>query len=158
MDTEQAQWVSEIRKIPTIFQQALQTTDDRAMRHRPAEGEWSAIEVLGHIMDKMYHWSHRVERILLEERPMLPGYDQDAEVREHDYQHADPAVLFQRLQQQCERFASLVASLPSSALQRKGVHGEFGVMTLRQCVEVPLESVPEHLKQLQAAQKDSLAP
>ncbi len=115
------------------------------------------IEVLGHMIDKMSHWSNRVERILLEERPTLPGYDQDAEVREHGYQRADPVVLYEHLQQQCEHFADLVASLPSAALQREGVHGEYGPMTLQQCIEAPLESVKPHLEQLRAAQEASLS-
>lgn len=153
MDTEQEQWATQFREIPITFHHALRTTDDQAIRRRPMLGEWSAIEVLGHMIDKMFHWSNRVERILLEERPILPGYDQDTEVREHGYQRADPAVLHERLQQRCERFAALVASLPSSALQREGVHGEYGLMTLRQCIEAPLESVPEHLEQLRAAQE-----
>ena len=157
MDTEQAQWATQLRKIPITFQHALRTADDRAIRHRPAVGEWSAIEVLGHMIDKMSHWSNRVERILLEERPTLPGYDQDAEVREHGYHRADPAVLNEHLQQHCERFAALVASLPATALQREGVHSEYGPMTLQQCIEAPLESVPEHLEQLRAAQEASLS-
>lgn len=157
MDAEQAQWATQLREIPITFQHALRTADDQAIRYRPAVGEWSAIEVLGHMIDKMYHWSNRVERIFLEDRPTLPGYDQDAEVREHGYQHADPAVLFEHLQQQCERFAALVASLPSAALQREGIHEEYGPITLQQCIEAPLESVPEHLEQLRTAQEASLS-
>lgn len=157
MDAEQVQWATQFREIPITFRQALRTEDDRAIRHRPALGEWSAIEVLGHMIDKMSLWSNRVERILHEERPSLPGYDQDAGVRDHGYQHADPAVLSEHLQQRCERFAALVAALPSSALQREGVHGEFGPMTLRQCIQAALESAPEHLAQLCAAQEAALA-
>jgi hypothetical protein len=153
MDAEQVQWATQLREIPNAFRQALHVGDERAIRHRPAAGEWSAIEVLGHMIDKMAHWSQRVERIVREERPILPGYDQDAEVHDHGYQHADPALLFERLQQHCEHFATLVAALPSSALQREGVHGEFGPMTLRQCIKVPLESADEHLEQLHAAQE-----
>jgi uncharacterized damage-inducible protein DinB len=153
MTTKQAQWATQLREVPIVFQQALRKDDDQAIRQRPAAGEWSAIEVVGHMIDKMYHWSNRVERVLQEDRPALPGYDQDAEVREHDYQHADPAVLYERLQQQCERFAALVASLPSSALQREGIHGEYGPLTLAQCIEAPLGSVSEHLAQLRAAQE-----
>src|SRR5436309_5311549 len=93
MDAEQEQWAAQFREIPITFHHALRTTDDQAIRHRPTPGEWSAIEVLGHMIDKMFHLSNRVERILLEERPILPGYDQDTEVCEHGYQHADPAVL-----------------------------------------------------------------
>ena len=153
MDAEQVQWVTQLRQIPITFCQALHTEDDRAIRHRPAGGEWSAIEVLGHMIDKMSVWSHRVERILQEERPGLPGYDQDAAVRDQGYQHADPAVLCEQLKQRCERFAALVVALPAGALDREGVHGEFGPMTLRQCIEAALDAVPEHLAQLCAAQE-----
>ena len=152
MSTKQAQWAAQIREIPAVFRSALLRNDDHAIRHRPAASEWSAVEVVGHMIDKMQIWTSRVERILLEERPALPGYDQDALVRDHDYVHADPEVLLEHLRQACERFATLVERIPISALQREGVHEEFGPVTLRQCIEAPLESAPEHLEQLRAAQ------
>ena len=152
MSTEQEQWAAQIREIPDIFRRALLLNDDRAIRHRPAAGEWSAIEVVGHMIDKMRIWTGRVERLMVEEQPALPAYDQDALVREHDYQHAEPEVLYEQLRQECERFASLIESVPVSALEREGVHEEVGPMTIRQCIAVPLESSPEHLKQLRAAQ------
>ena len=89
---------------------------------------------------------------MVEERPALPQYDQDALVHDNDYLHADPEVLFEHLRQECERFATLVERIPTSALQREGVHEEFGPVTLRQCLAFALESFPEHLKQLRAAQ------
>ena len=151
MATKQEQWAAQIREIPAVFRMAL-LSDDHAIRHRPAAGEWSAVEVVGHMIDKMQIWTSRVERLMVEERPALPGYDQDALVRDHDYLHADPEMLFEQLRQACERFATLVEHIPTSALQREGVHEEVGPMTLRRCIEVPLESVPEHLEQLRAAQ------
>ena len=155
METEQAQWATQLREIASTFYQALRITDERAIRYHPAPGAWSAIEVLGHMIDKMVHWSNRVERIWHEERPTFPGYDQDAEVREHGYQHAHPVVLSEQLRQHCEHFAVLVASLPSSTLSREGIHAEYGLMTLRQCIEAPLASVSEHLEQLRTAQEAS---
>src|SRR2546429_4108294 len=152
MSTEQAQWAAQIREIPTVFRRALLLSDDRAIRHCSSAGEWSALEVVGHIIDKMQIWTSRVERLLVEERPALPRYDQDALVRDHDYLHADPEVLFEHLRQACERFAALVERIPTSALQREGVHEEVGPITLRQCIEAPLESAPAHLEQLRTAQ------
>jgi hypothetical protein len=151
MSNEQEEWAAQMREIPAVFRGAL-LNGDHAIRHRPADGEWSAIEVVGHMIDKMGIWTSRVERIMAEEKPGLPAYDQDALVREHDYQHADPAVLFEQLRQECERFASLIERVPASALEREGVHEEFGPMTIRQCTVVPLESSHEHLEQLRAAQ------
>jgi hypothetical protein len=152
MPTEQAHWAAQIREIPAVFRSALLLSDDHAIRHRPAASAWSAVEVVGHMIDKMQIWASRVERILVEERPALPGYDQDALVRDHDYVHADPEVLLEHLRQACERFATLVERIPISALQREGVHEEFGPMALRQCIETPLESASQHLEQLRVAQ------
>src|SRR3989440_9652151 len=115
MSSKQEQWAVQISEVPTVFRMVL-LSDDHAIRHRPAAGEWSAVEVVGHMIDKMQIWADRVERLMVEERPALPGYDQDALVREHDYLHADPEVLFEHLRQACERFAALVASIPTSAL------------------------------------------
>ena len=151
MSSEQEQWAAQIREVPTVFRMAL-LSDEHAMRHRPAAGEWSAVEVVGHMIDKMQIWTGRVERLLVEERTALPGYDQDSLVREHDYLHADPDVLFEQLRQACERYATLLERIHLSALQREGVHEEFGPMTARQCIEVTLDSVPEHFAQLRAAQ------
>src|SRR5690348_779994 len=94
MSTEQVQWAAQIREIPPVFRRALHLSDDPAIRHRPAAGEWSAVEVVGHMIDKMRIWTSRVERLMVVERPTLPAYDQDALVREHDYEHADPDELF----------------------------------------------------------------
>jgi hypothetical protein len=140
METEQARWAAQLREVPLTFRRAL-STDERILRHRPAPLEWSAIEVPGHMIDKMTWWSLRVQRIWQEDRPVLPGYDQDAVVREQGYQQADPAVLLDALLQECERFAALVAALPASILDREGVHEECGVMTLRHCIQAPLSSL-----------------
>lgn len=116
----QEDWASQLREIPTTFRNALLLHYDRAMRHRPAEGEWSAIEVLGHMIDKMQNWSRRIERILNEEQPALPGYDQDMSVREHDYQHADVEALLEQLKQSCDRFAAFVEQYPCFCFRAAG--------------------------------------
>lgn len=152
MPSIQEDWASQLREIPATFRKALLLHDDRAIRHRPAAGEWSAIEVPGHMIDKMQNWSRRTERILAEERPDLPDYDQDALVRERDYQHAGAEALLEQLSQSCEHFAAIVEHIPESALEREGVHGELGPITLRYCVEAPIQSASEHLEQLRAAQ------
>ena len=152
MPSIQEVWAGQLREIPATFRNALLLQDDRAMRHRPAPGEWSAVEVVGHMIDKMQNWSRRTERILNEERPTLPGYDQDASVREHDYQHADVEALLEQLEQSCEHFAAVVERIPDSALDRQGVHSEVGPITLRYCIEAPIQSAGDHLEQLRAAQ------
>src|SRR5690348_10910579 len=138
MPSLQETWAGQLRQIPTTFRDALLLQDDRAMRHRPAVGEWSAVEVVGHIIDKMQSWSGRIERIFVEERPVLLAYDQDASVRDHDYQHTSVEALLEQLRQSCEHFATIVERVPDAGLERPGVHSEFGLITLRYCIEISI--------------------
>lgn len=149
--TDQAVWAERLRALPGQVRAILEPLDDRTLRARPAPGEWSAIEVLGHLVDKLRVWCGRLERILGEEQPFLPGYDQDAYVREHDYQAADRAGLLAALTRSAEHFAQVVEDLSDAALDRVGVHGESGPITARACVELPTTSAFEHLAQMQAA-------
>src|SRR5712691_3398206 len=151
MQTEQRQWAAQLRAIPADFRAAVSAVEDHTLRHRPALGEWSAIEVVGHMIDKMQAWSERVERIITEDQPLLLGFDQDAFVRDRGYQNSNLETLLRQLTQVCEHFAQVVEQLPDSVLERKGLHSENGLMTLRQCIEAPLASVPNHLAQLRAA-------
>src|SRR6266581_5668897 len=113
MSSEQEQWAAQLREVPATFRMAL-LNDEHAIRHRPAAGEWAAVEVVGHMIDKMQIWTSRVERLMVEERPALPRYDQDALVRDNDYLHADPEVVCEHLRQECKRFAILVEHIPIS--------------------------------------------
>jgi hypothetical protein len=151
MPGEQAALAERLRAVPADFRAAVITLDERALRRRPAAGEWSAIEVLGHIIDKMETWAMRVERIAAEDRPLLPNYDQDAYVREHGYQERPLQQLLDTLTQASNRFAEIVERLPDAALDREGVHEESGPITLRQCILAPLDSLPGHMAQLRRA-------
>ena len=140
-----------LRAVPTDFRAATITLDDGALRHRPAAGEWSAIEVLGHIIDKMEAWATRVERIAVEDHPLLRSYDQDASVRERGYQERPLQELLDKLTQASAHFADVVERQPAGALDREGVHEEAGPMTLRQCIQAPLDSLAGHQAQLRSA-------
>jgi len=151
----QQRWVSELRAFPRLVRVALDDADDAALRRRPAEGEWSAVEVVGHLIDKMGVWTSRVERVATEDRPFLASFDQDALVRERAYQWSDPTRLLEDLEAACQRFAELIERLAEAALERQGVHEENGPMTLRQCVQAPLGSIEGHLAQLREALSSS---
>ena len=141
--------------VPSEVRAAVEGLADGARRHRPAAGEWSAIEVVGHLVDKMEAWRGRVETLAAagagDPPPMLLPYDQDADVRRNRYQEAKPGVLLGRLDGACRRFADAVLRAPDHALGRTGVHGEYGPVTLVDCVDLPLASIPDHLAQLKAA-------
>jgi len=119
-----------------------------ALAARPAVDEWSFVEIVGHLIDKTEAWGERFRRISLEELPMLPGFDQDARVRERDYQAQPLADLDSRLDALLAAVAAELRALPPAAWGRAGVHSERGRLTLAEAVRIYAISLPEHVEQL----------
>jgi hypothetical protein len=63
------------------------------LRVRPAPGEWSVLECIGHICDAELVVATRVRWILAEDEPELLGYDQALWVDGLDHNADDPALL-----------------------------------------------------------------
>ena len=130
---------------------ATSDADDGALRRRPGPGAWCALEVVGHLVDKMGIWRARALAIASQERPHLDLYDQDALVEARSYRSAQLGDLLEELAAGCAAFAGTVRALPDEMAGRTGIHPEHGQITLRQCIEIPLASVGSHLTQLRVA-------
>jgi hypothetical protein len=63
------------------------------LRVRPAPGEWSVLECIGHICDAELVVAARVRWILAEDEPELLGYDQALWVDGLDHNEDEPALL-----------------------------------------------------------------
>lgn len=96
------------------------------LRTRPAEGEWSVIECLGHMVDSELITSTRYRWVMAEDEPALQSYDQEAWTARFDHAHDDPALLLDLL---CAlRNANLALwnrSTPADRA-RTGIHAERG--------------------------------
>jgi hypothetical protein len=141
----------QIASVPPQVAAATRDADDQALRRRPEPGAWCALEVVGHLIDKMAIWQARVEAIASHEQPHLDLYDQDALVEAQSYRTARLGDLLEQLTASCAAFAGTVRVLPEEAVRRTGFHPDYGQITLRQCIEIPLASVGPHLSQLRAA-------
>src|ERR1700693_1634827 len=62
---------------------------------RPAEGEWSVLELLGHMADAELVMSTRYRWVLAEHEPAVAGYDQDAWVAAFHVSGDDPGALLE---------------------------------------------------------------
>ena len=112
--------IDSLRKTPVLLAGLLAGVDETRAHARPAEGEWSAVETIGHLIDAEERAIARIALVIQEDDPELAGYDQDALVREHDYQSRSlQSVVDQLLTLRAERIAALSA-LTSEQWQRTG--------------------------------------
>jgi hypothetical protein len=137
-----------LAEMPERVRALTQGRSSGDLERRPGEGEWSAADVLGHLVDVDVVFGFRLRLVLTDDRPSYPGYDEK---------------LWSRLpkppgDQLCAVLEALrgynlwtFRSIPRADWSRAGVHAEQGEET----VDVMLRKLAghdlTHLNQLERA-------
>ena len=87
-------------------------------------GEWTAIEVMGHLADSAEIFADRVQRCIDEDRPAIASYDQNALAAERRNAERDPMGLSERVMYAHRRMIQLL--LQADNRRRPGIHGQWG--------------------------------
>jgi DinB family protein len=87
-------------------------------------GEWTAVEIIGHLADAAEIFADRVQRCVDEERPEFASYDQDALAAERANNARDPIELSRRLSAAHSRMVQLLGRPGVAA--RPAVHSAWG--------------------------------
>jgi len=111
---------------------AALTIPDSLRGRRTAPEVWSPNAYSAHLADAAELIEGRARRIVTEDRPLLPGYDQDEAAVVGHFDEVPMEASLPRIEAAVARFVSLVESLPESAWQRVGVHEEAGELRLRE--------------------------
>ena len=96
------------------------------LRIRPAPGEWSVLECVGHICDAELVVATRVRWILAEDEPELVGYDQALWVDGLGHNEDDPALLLATFEALRRANLDLWARRAVADRRRIGRHRERG--------------------------------
>jgi hypothetical protein len=96
------------------------------LRTRPAEGEWSVLECLGHMSDSELVTSGRYRWVLSEPEPTLLGFDQTVWAARMNHQAADPAALLDFFGAMRRANVALWRRTPAADRARVGLHAERG--------------------------------
>ena len=134
---------------PHVLKAALAQVPGEAMPWRPAEGKWSAHEVIVHCADSETTSSVRIRYLVGEASPTISGYDEAAWARVMDY-HARPLDLSLRQVESVRAWTTeFIRSLPDAAWARAGRHTEIeGPYTAQQWLEIYAEHLEIHARQL----------
>lgn len=124
-------FIADARRTPVILHALLHgVTPERAMSATDGPDGWSVVQVLCHLRDFEGFFRGRVELMLAQENPDLPGYDHEALAIERDYQHQDLRAVFADLLEQRRAFTALFETLTPEQFARGGVHPENGPITV----------------------------
>ncbi|MFL5681263.1 MAG: DinB family protein [Chloroflexota bacterium] len=96
------------------------------LRARPAEGEWSVVELIGHMTDAEIVMTNRYRLVLAQDTPPIVGYDQDLWAQRLRHRDADSAALLSIHGPLRTANLALWKRTPVEDRARAGIHSERG--------------------------------
>jgi hypothetical protein len=120
--------------------------DPETLARRPEPGEWSALELLGHLWDAEIAYSFRARAILAQDEPPLAGYDQDAWATLPRPPYSALLAAFAALR---SSNVALIRETPTERWERRGLHSERGPTTFRVLTELTAGHDIAHQRQLE---------
>ncbi len=105
---------------------AMIATAAADLRRRPAESEWSVLELVGHLADAELVMAARYRWVLAHEEPPIAAYDQDRWVDRLRHNEDDPRDLLALFEPLRRANLALWRRTPGPARQRVGLHSERG--------------------------------
>lgn len=127
----------------------ITASPEALLRWRPADGEWCALEVLGHLIEaEQRGFAGRIRIILAEDQPRFQGWDPDAVAAARHDDQADPAALLAEFLALRAASIDLAASLNDADLARGGDHPDAGHLTVRDLLHEWVHHDRNHLKQI----------
>ncbi len=130
--------------------EALAGIDERALDARPAPGKWSPREIVHHLADSEMTSAIRLRLLLVEERPEIRGYDQEAFARKLHYDRPYEKSL-EAFRCARETTAEILDRMTPADWTREGTHTEHGRYTVERWLEIYAEHAHNHALQIRRA-------
>ena len=82
------------------------------MRTRPGDGVWSPVEYLAHMRDVASFFAERIDRVLVEDDPVLHVSTRFAELAElRGYRNEDPATVLVQFEERADALQDTLRGL-----------------------------------------------
>ena len=141
-----------LEHFPTEFRRSVLESADREALLRPAfDGGWGVVEIIPHLRDWEAIYLDRATRILDEDRPALPGFDDTLWSIERDYRGQDPYETFAQFAAFRSEMVALLQAATPEQWERVGIHGVYGEITLQWMANHICDHDAEHLQQAREA-------
>lgn len=115
-------------------------------------GKWSAAEIVQHLADSEMTSAIRLRRLLVEERPVIQGYDQDLFATRLRYNERDIAPALEAFRAARATTVQLLEHMTAEDWLREGSHTESGRHTAEDWLQIYAEHAHGHANQIRALQ------
>ncbi len=114
----------------------------------PIPGKWSAAEIVHHLADSETISGHRLRRLLVEDHPLIQGYDQEAYAGRLNYNNREIAPALDAFRSARATTAQLFDSMSEQDWQREGTHSESGSYSVEDWLTIYAAHAHNHAAQI----------
>jgi hypothetical protein len=114
----------------------------------PIEGKWSAAEIVHHLADSESTSGLRLRRLLVEDHPLIQGYDQDAYAARLHYNNREMAPALDAFRSARATTAQLFGFMSDEDWQREGTHSESGSYSAEDWLTIYAAHAHNHAAQI----------
>jgi hypothetical protein len=134
---------------PARLRAAWEKIPPEARKWRPAEGKWSAHEVVCHAADSETNAASRIRYLAAEASPVIVGYDQAEWARIFDYHAAPVEPAMAAVEAVRANTAALLKRLPDAAWEAQGNHTESGPYSGDTWLTTYADHLEKHSRQIE---------
>jgi len=150
---ERDEIVGLIRATPDLIANICRGLSDEQLRRRPAESEWSLLELACHLRDSAIEEGMRARRMVEEDNPTLDPYDEQAWAVERHYQESNPENVMTALRAYWTGYAYQLERFSEAEWERPGFHPEDGPVSVCIRAELEVKHTEAHVAQMQATRQ-----
>src|SRR3979490_613048 len=110
----------------------------------PIPGKWSAAEIVHHLADSETTSGIRLRRLLVEDHPLILGYDQDAYAARLNYNNREMIPALEAFRGARATAAQLFEFMSDEDWLREGTHSESGSYTTEDWLTIYAAHAPKH--------------
>jgi hypothetical protein len=114
----------------------------------PITGKWSAAEIVHHLADSETTSGLRLRRLLVEDHPLIQGYDQDQFAAKLHYNERGIAPSLEAFRAARATSAQLLDLMTEEDWQREGTHSESGSYTTEDWLRIYAAHAHNHAAQI----------
>jgi len=127
---------------------ALEGFPPDSLTAHPFAGKWSAAEIVHHLADSETTSGLRLRRLLVEDHPLIQGYDQDAYAAALNYNRRDMAPSLEAFRAARATATQLFEFMSDEDWQREGTHSESGSYSAEDWLKIYAAHAHNHAAQI----------
>ena len=127
---------------------SLENFPPDSLTAHPIKGKWSAAEIVHHLADSETASGIRLRRLLVEDRPVIQGYDQDAYAARLNYNNREMAPALDAFRSARATAAQLFEFMSDEDWRREGTHSESGSYTAEHWLAIYAAHAHNHAAQI----------